>query len=332
MTFEFPDASQYNATVPDAPVMLVRATIGAVKDTRYEQSRQLAASRGRPFAGYAFLNHDALSLTAGSGGPGITAEQQADFAYSVLGSVPCMLDWESNRGMDATVDMARRFITRYRSRGGVLNTYYLPHWYWQDHLHSPDLSWFAGNGLHLVTSNYVPYSDTGPGWVPYGDSGPVAWWQFTDNWLASGCDGNAFKGTPEQWWALVDGGVAQPALHTPSEENMGVIAKDDKGQYYHCIGGLRYPVDADAVPGIRYLATQKVFDLASGPGENAEWTDGGQTRLVGHDDRPFGPVYAPGGPPAPVDPDALKAVLMDPEVLAAIAKAVNDDEARRQAE
>lgn len=36
--------------------------------------------------------------------------------------------------------------------------------------------------------------------------------------------------------------------------------------------------------------------------------------------------------PAPVDPAALKAVLLDPEVLAAIAKAVNDDQHKRTAE
>jgi hypothetical protein len=35
---------------------------------------------------------------------------------------------------------------------------------------------------------------------------------------------------------------------------------------------------------------------------------------------------------APVDPAALKAVLLDPEVMAAVAKAVNDDSARRMAE
>lgn len=33
----------------------------------------------------------------------------------------------------------------------------------------------------------------------------------------------------------------------------------------------------------------------------------------------------------PVDPAAVKAVLLDPQVLAAIATAVNDDSARRQA-
>lgn len=38
------------------------------------------------------------------------------------------------------------------------------------------------------------------------------------------------------------------------------------------------------------------------------------------------------GGPAPVDPAALKAVLLDPEVLAALAKAVNDDAHRRTAE
>lgn len=40
----------------------------------------------------------------------------------------------------------------------------------------------------------------------------------------------------------------------------------------------------------------------------------------------------PSGPPATVDPAALKAVLLDPDVLAAIAKAVADEEHRRSAE
>lgn len=35
--------------------------------------------------------------------------------------------------------------------------------------------------------------------------------------------------------------------------------------------------------------------------------------------------------PAPVDPAALKAALLDPEVLAGLAKAVNDDAAARLA-
>lgn len=33
--------------------------------------------------------------------------------------------------------------------------------------------------------------------------------------------------------------------------------------------------------------------------------------------------------PAPIDPDAIKAVLLDPEVLAAIGEAVADEHARR---
>jgi hypothetical protein len=59
--------------------------------------------------------------------------------------------------------------------------------------------------MGLVSSYYTTYSDTGPGWGSYGGATPV-WWQFTNNWQNSGCDGNAFKGTPDEWWTLMMGG------------------------------------------------------------------------------------------------------------------------------
>lgn len=229
MTIHFSDSSEYNYAPPMSPILIARATIGAVKDTKYEQFKILAAQRGQRFCGYAFLNHDSLALTTSSGGPGISAEQQADYAFSTIGgSVPCMLDWESNRGMDATVDMAWRFINRYRGNGGILHLKYLPKWYWEGHIGSPDLRPFEAAGVHLVSSNYTTYSDAGPGWDPYGGIAPVQW-QWTNNWLGSGSDGNAYKGTPDQWWAMVTGGKAT-IMDALSPDQQQDLYRRDKNQ------------------------------------------------------------------------------------------------------
>jgi len=57
-----------------------------------------------------------------------------------------------------------------------------------------------------VASNYTTYSDTGPGWAAYGGVSPIQW-QFTDNLNGTGADGNAYKGTADQWWAMMSGTV-----------------------------------------------------------------------------------------------------------------------------
>ncbi len=59
-------------------------------------------------------------------------------------------------------------------------------------------------GVGLVSSNYTTYSDTGPGWTAYGGVTPIQW-QFTNNLNGSGADGNAYRGTADQWWAMMTG-------------------------------------------------------------------------------------------------------------------------------
>jgi hypothetical protein len=126
---------------------------------------------------------------------------------------------------------------------------------------------------------------------------------------------------------------------TPSQQgddDMGVIARDDTtGQEYHCVGGFSFPITSpEQANAIRALAVEGVIQLASRPASDPNWRDGGTTRN-GWTPGVFGPVWkAPGPVPVvPVDPTAVQegviAALANPDVLAAIAKAVNDDDARR---
>jgi hypothetical protein len=155
---------------------------------------------------------------------------------------------------------------------------------------------------------WVSYDNTPAGWAPYSGQTPVIL-QYT----STPYDLNAYRGSLDELLALTAGTAAAK----PSEELMGVIAVDGNGQYYHCIGGISYPVAAANVPNIRYLASQGVYELAVGPGNNPEWTDGGQTRL-GWSEAIFGPVYKP-----LIDPAGIAAALT-PEQLAAIGTATAD--------
>jgi hypothetical protein len=98
------------------------------------------------------------------------------------------------------------FASALRSQGGTVHLVYLPRWYWQA-LGSPDLTPLERAGLHVISSNYTTYSDSGPGWAGYGGVSPVIW-QFTDAYHLNGfdVDMNAYPGTVAELTALVNGG------------------------------------------------------------------------------------------------------------------------------
>jgi hypothetical protein len=190
VTIFFRDYSQYNGVPADSyPIRIARSSIGLVKDTAWDGEKAQAAVEGDFLVAYHFLNHHALEDPVA----------QASFAFSIVGPrTPLMVDWEPNRGYCATVADAWAFINQYRALGGIVHLYYCPHWSWSGNLGSPDLSGFLAAGLHLVSSDYTTYSDSGPGWVGYGNV-PVNQWQFTD----SPYDTNAFKGTVLDYENLV---------------------------------------------------------------------------------------------------------------------------------
>lgn len=201
-TIFYPDLSGFDKSVhvePNTTIVVARATLStSIADTEYLRFKQEAAQQGAFFAAYHWMNH------------GNTVKQAA-WVYAHVGSVPLMLDVEDvagNTGFSGsvTIDDVLGFLTAYRAMGGVCYLAYLPRWYWSDHMGSPDLTPLGNAGLHLVSSAYAAYSDTGLGWQPYGGLTPVAW-QYTDQLLYSTglVDFNAFKGTVQDFIELATG-------------------------------------------------------------------------------------------------------------------------------
>lgn len=170
MTIYYPDISHYQAglTIQPATVAVcAKASEGTTfQDPAYADFASQAAAQGSLFFSYHFLHQG-------------NADAQADFCYGIIGATPVMIDCEDPHGTPTVSDCVA-FVHGIRARGGVCTIIYLPHWYWRDHLGSPDLAPFDEAGLNLVSSNYTTYSDTGPGWDPYGGVTPVIW-QYTDN-------------------------------------------------------------------------------------------------------------------------------------------------------
>lgn len=213
MTIYFPDVSRYNSAVdiqPGTVVVVARATLSdSYADPSYQRFKLEASNVGAFFVAYHWLNHGNI-------------QAQAQWAYDHIGQTPLMIDAEDvagNTGYNGaiTVDDIVAFVNEYRMLGGVVFLVYLPHWYWQGHMQSPDLTPLVNVGLHLVSSNYTTYSDTGPGWTAYGHMSPEEW-QYTDAlpYGGSAVDFNAFRGTVEQFEQLAIGSpVITPVPPTP---------------------------------------------------------------------------------------------------------------------
>ncbi len=194
-----------------APVVIAKATEGATfVDPAYSNFHKQADAAGVPFMGYHWVNTDSIAA-------------QARNAHDVMGSVPCMWDAEA---AGVTVARLADLTATYRALGGVVHMVYLPRWWWHDHMGAPDLSPLVTLGLHLVSSNYTTYSDSGPGWTPYGGMVPVQW-QYSDNTQFNGkpVDFNAFKGTAAQYRTLINGREANMAT-------VAALVHDKAGNHY----------------------------------------------------------------------------------------------------
>ncbi|WP_225727230.1 MULTISPECIES: peptidoglycan DD-metalloendopeptidase family protein [unclassified Nocardia] len=167
-----------------------KATEGAdYQNPEYQNQRDGARANGLFFAAYHYVR------------PGSVSDQADNFERTEPNRSVCvMLDHESGSG---DIDQLRQVHDELVARGYRVILTYLPHWYWQDHLGSPNLS-----GLpRLMTSNYPNGSREGcasdlypgddhAGWHGYGGI-EVAIYQFADTGLVAGTrlDVNAFKGT-----------------------------------------------------------------------------------------------------------------------------------------
>lgn len=228
MTIWYPDISGFQAGVSLRGTVAVccKATEGTgYVNPDYARARGNAAANGAWFFAYHFLH-------AGQ------AAAQAAHAHATVGRTPLMLDVEPTTGSNPSLADAVAFVDAYRKLGGVIGLVYLPRWYWSGGLRllrqaasqgiigrrselanprpediiamgSPSLAPLASRGMHLVSSSYTAYSDTGPGWQPYGGLTPAVW-QYTSSFAFNGyrVDFNAFKGTVDQLQAAAAGTVA----------------------------------------------------------------------------------------------------------------------------
>jgi GH25 family lysozyme M1 (1,4-beta-N-acetylmuramidase) len=203
MTLHYPDISNFQGAISLAGVPAVAILV--THDTDFVNPRlaaQLAAaSRAGAFTfGYHFLQQG-------------SAAAQARW-YHAHSSMPCMIDAEpyitDSVKSRPTLDDVTGFAAELRSLGGQTWICYLPRWYWTE-MGSPSLAPVSQARLHLVSSDYTAYSDTGPGWAPYGGMTPVIW-QHTDAQVLNGvkCDFNAFRGTLAELKEIIMGTPAAP--------------------------------------------------------------------------------------------------------------------------
>lgn len=190
MTLFYPDLSNYQAGYkipPGTPAVVAKATEGTYYlDSSFHDFQHQATVMGIPFSGYHFLKSES------------TPEDQAQYYYNFAGKIPCMLDVETEGGSRPTVDQVVAFMEALQRLGGRVWGVYLPQWYWGDI--GGDLGRLRTAGAVLISSYYVSYSDNGPGWNSYGGATPTIW-QYT----SSPVDMNAFKGTPAELAAIING-------------------------------------------------------------------------------------------------------------------------------
>lgn len=186
MTIFYPDLSNYQAgyKIPTGtPAVVAKATEGTYyMDSSFHDFQHQATVLGIPFSGYHFLKSES------------SPEAQAQYYYNFAGKIPCMIDVETEGGSRPGVDWCVRFITELQRLGGHVWSVYYPRWY----LGVTGGS-LAALGVPVIASEYRSYDDDN--WpAGYGDIIPLIW-QYTSEPI----DMNAFKGTPAQLAALING-------------------------------------------------------------------------------------------------------------------------------
>ncbi|MTJ63637.1 GH25 family lysozyme [Nocardia seriolae] len=168
-------------------------------DDSWPAFRDATLAAGKILVGYHYVRGDC------------DAEAQAALFVDHLGDhgIPAMLDQEANSG---DIGVFRAVQAAIENRGVRVGLSYLPHWYWEGHIGSPDLTGIPplmtssyGNGRSGYASVIYP-GDGDVGWRPYGGA-EVAVFQFSDAGSVAGrtLDVDAFRGTPDQLRTLLTG-------------------------------------------------------------------------------------------------------------------------------
>lgn len=312
---EFPDVSHYQAGLKlnGALACVAKATQGtSYVDPTYSGFRKQSAALGIPFSGYHWIDTT-------------DPASQARWYHDNAAGAPCMWDAEAP---GATVPRILAATAVLKALGGRAWGAYLPHWWWQGHIGSPDLRPLQAAGLALVSSDYriVP---PGAGWVPYGGVAPTVW-QFTDKKPFGGqlCDFNRFNGTPAQLAALFAGTTPSPQPPQPPkppEGKMIIFCIDTAGGLWRCDGTVCVPVPDAQITDQTYVyaglgawgpvgASANAVGPAHLPAVPVRSGDKRMTHLTVYDMGAFGAPAAAGGGGG-----------LTPEQIAQIAAAVNDD-------
>lgn len=172
------------------------------RDSWWPSNLAKARAAALPIMGYHFLTNEDV-------------QKQADLVASHIGDpqVPIALDIETPGEPDLRpgINDVYNMIAALQERRITVRLLYLPKWYWNGYMGSPDL-----NGLpSLWSSSYPASTETYAsaiyesiqqvGFSPYspGQPAPVIW-QFTDTASVADqrIDANAFRGTPAELAAL----------------------------------------------------------------------------------------------------------------------------------
>lgn len=274
----------------------IKATEGAdFQDSQFAKNLAKAQAAGMLVAAYHYVRSNATA-----------AAQVANVVRTMDKAIPVIPDVEANSGGTALV---RDIVAKLQAAGYHVPLTYLPRWYWQQ-IGSPSLS-----GLPSLWSSRYPDNTTGsladeyadvPGsyWNGYGGLG-VTVLQFSSAVRLPGyggnLDANAYKGTREQLAAVL-GGQKENEMEATDlvvDPATGKPALDVNGNPFSYNAAIFYTNKAV------WETHDRVEALAASIGD--------QVKAAVE-------AYLAANPPA---------VQVD---YAAIAKAVNDDAARRGAE
>jgi hypothetical protein len=216
LVLEFPDVSHYQTglSLTGAVAAVAKATQGVSNvDPAFAGFRRQAAALAIPFSGYHWI--DTSDPVA-----------QARWYFAHAAGAPCMWDAEAD---GATVPRILVATAALEAEGGHAWGAYLPRWWWQGHIGSPDLRPLVAAGLALVSSDYRT-TPPNAGWAPYGGVTPTAW-QYTDKQRFNGvaCDFNRYQGTAGQLAAL----FTAATVPGPKEDDMPIFVHcKENGGYY----------------------------------------------------------------------------------------------------
>lgn len=160
---EWDDVSHFQGEFQPSRFTVAKATEGSsYSDPMYDGIKARAAAGKHHFAGYHFLREG-------------NAAAQAAWAHRYIGSVPAMLDIETEGSSTPSLSDVVNFVKAYRSLKGVMNVLYLPHWYWANEWKSVSLAPLKALGLHVINSDYSHgKASNSPGFDAYGGIVPFA--------------------------------------------------------------------------------------------------------------------------------------------------------------